>query len=123
MTRATVLLAALACMVAHAAAFIAPAMPLGQQCAVQRLSASVPAARSAPAVTPMQMVDINVFVNEGEPIESALRRFKNAVSKSGHLNELRRRKRFETNKEKEIRKEKEGHRKRRMAKMRNQPQF
>ena len=45
-----------------------------------------------------------VTVNDGEPIESALRRFKQSVSKSGHLMELRNRKRFESNKEKEIRK-------------------
>jgi ribosomal protein S21 len=45
-----------------------------------------------------------VTVNDGEPIESALRRFKQSVSKSGNLMELRRRKRFESNKEKEIRK-------------------
>jgi small subunit ribosomal protein S21 len=67
------------------------------------------------------MVDIRVEVAKGEPIESALRRFKNAVSKSGHLMELRRRKRFESNKEKEIRREKEAARNRRMAKLRSQP--
>lgn len=94
-------------------------------------------------MTLTQVSPQNITVNEGEPIESALRRFKvlppplpplpllsaltqplvplpcprlacpvltcldaaqNAVSKSGHLMELRARRRFESNKEKEIRK-------------------
>jgi len=62
------------------------------------------------------MVDIAVAVNDGEPIEGALRRFKIAVSRSGHLMELRRRRTFESNNEKMIRKNKESMRNRSMAK-------
>lgn len=40
-------------------------------------------------------VDIKIQVGEGEPIESALRRFKREVNKSGHLQELRYKRYFE----------------------------
>ncbi|KAL7435864.1 hypothetical protein ACHAXH_004957 [Discostella pseudostelligera] len=49
------------------------------------------AARSATALN----VDIKILVGEGEPIESALRRFKREVNKSGHLQELRYKRYFE----------------------------
>ncbi|KAJ1493404.1 hypothetical protein T484DRAFT_1929240 [Baffinella frigidus] len=80
----------------------------------------LPAAASRPAalspLSQLSMVDIKVSVNDGEPIESAIRRFKMACSKSGHLMELKRRKTFETNNEKMIRKDKESMRNRSMAK-------
>ena len=69
-----------------------------------------------PTVEAPKMVDVSVQVNDGEPIEGALRRFKIAVSRSGHLMELRRRRTFETNNEKKIRKNKESMRNRSMAK-------
>merc|ERR1712216_288973 len=69
-----------------------------------------------PAVEGPKMVDITVHVNDGEPIEAALRRFKIQVSRSGHLMELKRRRTFETNNEKKIRKNKESMRNRSMAK-------
>ena len=47
-------------------------------------------------------------VGDGEPIESALRRFKREVNKSGHLMELRHRRYFENSQEKKKRKVKEG---------------
>merc|ERR1712216_952625 len=72
-------------------------------------------ARRAPAEGP-KMVDITVQVSEGEPIEAALRRFKISCSRSGHLMELKRRRTFETNNEKKIRKNKESMRNRSMAK-------
>lgn len=53
-------------------------------------------------------VDIKVSVGDGEPIESALRRFKREVNKSGHLMELRHRKTFETPQLKKKRKVKEA---------------
>ena len=53
-------------------------------------------------------VKIKVEVGDGEPIESALRRFKREVSKSGHLMELRHRRYFENSQEKRKRKVKEG---------------
>ncbi|EKX38450.1 hypothetical protein GUITHDRAFT_96960 [Guillardia theta CCMP2712] len=87
-----------------------------------------PAARfSAPALSTRRpvtvaptMVDIKVAVNEGEPIESAMRRFKIAVAKSGHLVELKRRRTFETNNEKKIRKDKESRRTRSLMRRSNQ---
>lgn len=60
-------------------------------------------------------MDVTVVVGDSEPIESALRRFKKEVTKSGHLYELRRRRYFETNTEKRLRKAAAARRKARMA--------
>ena len=49
-------------------------------------------------------VDIKVSVGEGEPIESALRRFKREVNKSGHLQTLRHKRYFENSQERKKRK-------------------
>ena len=59
---------------------------------------------------PITSLDVNIKVNvgDGEPIESALRRFKRAVSNSGHLMELRHKRYFENSQEKKKRKVKEG---------------
>eukprot|EP00533_Pseudo-nitzschia_delicatissima_P001950 CAMPEP_0116089180 /NCGR_PEP_ID=MMETSP0327-20121206/6292_1 /TAXON_ID=44447 /ORGANISM="Pseudo-nitzschia delicatissima, Strain B596" /LENGTH=108 /DNA_ID=CAMNT_0003580363 /DNA_START=100 /DNA_END=426 /DNA_ORIENTATION=- len=59
---------------------------------------------------PATSLDVNVKVNvgDGEPVESALRRFKRAVSNSGHLMELRHKRYFENSQEKKKRKIKEG---------------
>jgi small subunit ribosomal protein S21 len=64
-------------------------------------------------------MDVTVIVGDNEPIESALRRFKKDVSKSGHLFELRRRRYFETATEKRIRKAAASKRKARMARNQN----
>jgi small subunit ribosomal protein S21 len=53
-------------------------------------------------------VRIKVGVNDGEPIESALRRFKREINKSGHLMELRHRRYFENSQQKVKRKIKEA---------------
>lgn len=53
-------------------------------------------------------VKIKVAVGDGEPIESALRRFKREVNKSGHLMELRHKRYFENPQERIKRKVKEG---------------
>ena len=53
-------------------------------------------------------VKIKVEVGDGEPIESALRRFKREINKSGHLIELRHRRYFENSQEKIKRKVKEA---------------
>jgi small subunit ribosomal protein S21 len=53
-------------------------------------------------------VDVKINVGDGEPIESALRRFKREVNKSGHLMDLRHRRHFENSQEKKKRKIKEG---------------
>ena len=62
-------------------------------------------------------VKITVTVGDGEPIESALRRFKREVSKSGHLIELRHRKTFENSQERKKRKIKEGRLRRKFERM------
>ena len=49
-------------------------------------------------------VSVKIEVGEGEPIESALRRFKREVNKSGHLMELRHRRYFENSQERKKRK-------------------
>uniref|UniRef100_A0A7S2RCI3 30S ribosomal protein S21 n=1 Tax=Eucampia antarctica TaxID=49252 RepID=A0A7S2RCI3_9STRA len=49
-------------------------------------------------------VSVKIDVGEGEPIESALRRFKREVNKSGHLMELRHRRHFENSQERKKRK-------------------
>ena len=53
-------------------------------------------------------VNVRISVGDGEPIESALRRFKREVNKSGHLMDLRHRRHFENSQEKKKRKVKEG---------------
>lgn len=58
---------------------------------------------------------VSIVVGDSEPIESAIRRFKKDVTKSGHLYELRRRRYFETNTEKRLRKAAAAKRKARMA--------
>ncbi len=60
-------------------------------------------------------MDVTVVVGDNEPIESAIRRFKKDVTRSGHLFELRRRRYFETNTEKRLRKAAAARRKARMA--------
>jgi small subunit ribosomal protein S21 len=62
-------------------------------------------------------VNIKVNVGDGEPIESALRRFKREVSKSGHLMELRHKRHFENKQEKAIRKVKEGRMRKKFERM------
>lgn len=78
----------------------------------------MPSTTLLPAKTALAKVD----VGDGEPIESALRRFKREVSKSGHLMVLRHKRYFENSQEKAIRKVKEGRMRKkfeRMAKRRN----
>ena len=70
----------------------------------------------AAAVTPLMYVKVNV--GDNEPIESAMRRFKKEVMKSGHLMELRHRRHFENNQEKVKRKSKEARRRNKMIRVR-----
>lgn len=53
-------------------------------------------------------VKIKVVLGDGEPIESAIRRFKREVNKSGHLMELRHKRYFENSQERQKRKVKEA---------------
>ncbi|EKX38928.1 hypothetical protein GUITHDRAFT_143923 [Guillardia theta CCMP2712] len=100
--------------------FFTPASSFGLM-AGNRIPATPVTSRKPANIVAPTMVDIKVQVKEGEPIEGAMRRFKIAVSKSGHLMELKRRRRFESNNEKKIRKDKEAKRKR--SQMRRQRQM
>jgi small subunit ribosomal protein S21 len=55
---------------------------------------------TGPSTTTELAVKIRVEVGNGEPIESALRRFKKEVNKSSHLMELRHRRYFENSQDK-----------------------
>ncbi|GMH95546.1 hypothetical protein TrVE_jg3650 [Triparma verrucosa] len=48
---------------------------------------------------PSPLSSVKISVSDGEPVESALRRFKREVNKSGHLMELRHRRHFENSQE------------------------
>jgi small subunit ribosomal protein S21 len=71
---------------------------------------------SAPSTTELA-VKIKVEVGNGEPIESALRRFKKEVNKSSHLMELRHRRYFENSQDKIKRKKKEAGMRRKFERM------
>ena len=58
----------------------------------------------AAAVSTALPVKVKIEVGEGEPIESALRRFKRQVNQSGHLMELRHKRYFENSQERKKRK-------------------
>jgi small subunit ribosomal protein S21 len=61
------------------------------------------------ANTPTSLpVVVRIEVGDGEPIESALRRFKREVNKSGHLMELRHKRYFENPQERKKRKVKDA---------------
>jgi small subunit ribosomal protein S21 len=60
------------------------------------------------AVSTALPVKVKVEVGDGEPIESALRRFKREINKSGHLMELRHKRYFENPQQRKIRKVKEA---------------
>ncbi|KAL1524890.1 hypothetical protein AB1Y20_019769 [Prymnesium parvum] len=65
----------------------------------------------APRVSSPQMRDVvrvQIELEQGEPLEKALRRFRKASNISGHLRLLRNRKTFESAHDKKIRKTKEG---------------
>ena len=62
-------------------------------------------------------VKVGVTVGDGEPIESAIRRFKREVNKSGHLIELRHKRYFENSQEKRKRKIVQARQRRRLERM------
>ena len=62
-------------------------------------------------------VRVKVDVGDGEPIESALRRFKREVNKSGHLMELRHKRYFENPQERKKRKVKEARMRKKFERM------
>ena len=69
---------------------------------------SAVSARSSSPVMKAYITRVEVEVEQGEPLEKALRRFRTATNMSGHLRILRNRKMFESTHDKQIRKEKES---------------
>ncbi|GMI04210.1 hypothetical protein TrRE_jg1818 [Triparma retinervis] len=67
------------------------------------------------APSPLNAVEVSV--GEGEPVESAIRRFKREVNKSGHLMELRHRRHFENSQEKKKRKLVQARNRKRLERM------
>ena len=65
---------------------------------------------------------VSVSLNEGEPIENAIKRFKREVSKSGHLFELRHKRYFENTQERKKRKIREAGMRRRMERIQKKRQ-
>merc|ERR1719437_113241 len=62
-------------------------------------------------------VNIGITVGDGEPIDSAIRRFKRECNKSGHLIELRHKRYFENSQEKRKRKIVQARNRRRLERM------
>jgi small subunit ribosomal protein S21 len=69
------------------------------------------------AISTALPVKVKVEVGDGEPIESALRRFKREINKSGHLMELRHKRYFENPQERKIRKVKESRMRKKFERM------
>mmetsp|Transcript_24620 Transcript_24620/g.48988 ORF Transcript_24620/g.48988 Transcript_24620/m.48988 type:complete len:116 (-) Transcript_24620:78-425(-) len=82
-----------------AAAAVSPAAAFGTL-PVSARSPFVSTSSLSMAASPI----VKIVVNENEPIEMALRRFKREVNKSSHLMELRHRRHFENSVEKKKRK-------------------
>ncbi|KAL7468132.1 hypothetical protein ACHAXS_008354 [Conticribra weissflogii] len=72
---------------------------------------------SVPASSTELAVKIKIEVGEGEPIESALRRFKREVNKSGHLMELRHKRYFENSQDRKKRKIVQARNRKRLERM------
>ena len=97
MLRVLVLL--LACLSGASALLATPRAPIRQQ--------QVAASRLASAEM-AEVVRVEIELENGEPIEKALRRFRKASNACGHLRILRNRKTFENAHDKKIRKTKES---------------
>uniref|UniRef100_A0A7R9UG78 30S ribosomal protein S21 n=1 Tax=Pinguiococcus pyrenoidosus TaxID=172671 RepID=A0A7R9UG78_9STRA len=80
--------------------------------------AFVPPVKPVAPKTALNVVKVNV--GEEEPIEDALRRFKRAVLRSGHMQLLRRRRTFEKNPERKKRLRQERDRVDRIMTLKNQ---
>mmetsp|Transcript_8044 Transcript_8044/g.12425 ORF Transcript_8044/g.12425 Transcript_8044/m.12425 type:complete len:118 (+) Transcript_8044:48-401(+) len=76
--------------------------------------------QSPSALSANKGVNIEIEVGEGEDFDVTLRRFKRAMSSSGHLFELRHRRYFENSQEKKKRKKREASSRRRMEKLARQ---
>ena len=101
--RCSVLVVLLSCL-ASASGFMMPrSAPLRQQVAASR---SAGASMGEPGTN--YVVRVEVELEQGEPIEKALRRFRKQTNACGHLRILRNRKTFESAHDKAIRKRKES---------------
>jgi small subunit ribosomal protein S21 len=89
--------------------------------ATQAFSPAALGSSRAAAVRPSTTAPLNsvkITVGDGESVESAIQRFRRAVSKSGHLQELKHRRFFENSQEKKKRKETQARRRNRILKAR-----
>uniref|UniRef100_A0A7S0NUK9 30S ribosomal protein S21 n=1 Tax=Calcidiscus leptoporus TaxID=127549 RepID=A0A7S0NUK9_9EUKA len=86
----------------------ASALVLSAPAAALRTTAAPARAPARPVMNNNQVVRVEVEIENGEPLEKALRRFRKATNMSGHLRLLRNRKTFESTHDKKIRKEKES---------------
>lgn len=91
----------------------------GQEtCINSSLTHNPSAAPRYPTVSNTELaVKVKVLVGDGEPIESALRRFKREINKSGHLMELRHRRYFENSQDEKKRKIKEARMRKKFERM------
>ena len=72
------------------------------------MSRAVAPPRTAAPLMKEAVTRIEIEVEQGEPLEKAIVRFKRATNQVGHLRILRNRKTFENNHDKKIRKKKEA---------------
>mmetsp|Transcript_23055 Transcript_23055/g.77780 ORF Transcript_23055/g.77780 Transcript_23055/m.77780 type:complete len:121 (-) Transcript_23055:214-576(-) len=72
------------------------------------VSRAVAPPRTAAPLMKEAVTRIEIEVEQGEPLEKAIVRFKRATNQVGHLRILRNRKTFENNHDKKIRKKKEA---------------
>jgi len=72
------------------------------------MSARALTAQRAASPQMRDVVRVEIEIEQGEPLEKALRRFRKASNVCGHLRILRNRKTFESAHDKKIRKTKEG---------------
>ncbi|GMH71189.1 hypothetical protein TL16_g12479 [Triparma laevis f. inornata] len=70
-----------------------------------------------PPPAPTSLPSVKISVSDGEPVESALRRFKREVNKSGHLMDLRHRRYFENSQEEKKRKLVQARNRKRMERL------
>lgn len=87
-------------------------------CACQAFVAPIGRVAVRAPATSVNVVKVNV--GEEEPIEEALRRFKRAVARSGHMQILRRRRTFESNGDKKKRTDEEAERRKRIMTLKAQ---
>ncbi|CAM9716881.1 unnamed protein product [Ectocarpus sp. 12 AP-2014] len=120
-TMMVALVAAIASLAAVGNAFVMPpAGVAGRNAGHQALTpaTSQPAPSRSSGASAVGALNVKIVLGEEENVEAALMRFRRTVSRSGHLQELRWKRHFETNAERKKRKVKENKRKERIQRTR-----